>query len=743
MTSLLAAQSPFLAPVAPTPFAAPEGATAVSDCGALFAAYDPSRGVVVVYDSVTEQPIREIPAGSSVGHLSFSPGGTTLVTWRRPAPRGEASGAGARPGETQDEALKRVAEESRKRQQATREGGGDWRAGKKCDDTAEVSSVAAAAGSIAAASLDDAADESEEPAGEEGDGAADVTGDDPKKTLVAWSVADGTPLLSLSLRVLDRSRWPVLQFSGDDAWAAHPVTNGALIYRWRDAGSTGPRPRLDRRLPVPSLDSIGLAPRGGSAQDPPPLAAFVPGKRGNPGRCAVYAGTSLLPAGARAPPAGSPRPPPPQPLAARALPGAQEAAFRWEPRGSACLIVTEAAVDRTNQSYYGQTGLALWSGGDSIDLVPQAKEGPVHAARWAPEDPAADEDVGSADPSGTNKDTKDEGKDGAAPRRRRPRPPCFVVVAGFMPARAVVHGADGAPVYDVGGLAANEAHWSPSGRFLALCGFGNLPGDVVFLDRTADGKMRRMGEVRCPSVSFEWSPCGRAALVATTAPRLRVDNGWRLLKYTGEQLAHTAVDVLLGVRFLGMGRGARAGGDATGRACVCAACGAGPVALCEDRPMTPKALRKAITGASSGGEGKSGNAGAGAAAAPKLAGAFVPPHLRRAQAGGGSVPGASAAHGRTPAQAQAGGARRLAFGNDGELGGGGRVKAGGAGGAPRTMQGADGGNPFAAIAARKAQAVPGIVGLAVEEPLTAAAKKNAKKKAAAARKRAEAAGGGE
>jgi len=167
------------------------------------------------------------------------------------------------------------------------------------------------------------------------------------------------------------------------------------------------------------------------------------------------------------------------------------------------------------------------------------------------------------------------------------------------------------------------------------------------------------------------------------------------------------------------------------------------VALCEDRPMTPKALRKAITGASSGGEGKSGNAGAGAAAAPKLAGAFVPPHLRRAQAGGGSVPGASAAHGRTPAQAQAGGARRLAFGNDGELGGGGRVKAGGAGGAPRTMQGADGGNPFAAIAARKAQAVPGIVGLAVEEPLTAAAKKNAKKKAAAARKRAEAAGGGE
>ena len=34
------------------------------------------------------------------------------------------------------------------------------------------------------------------------------------------------------------------------------------------------------------------------------------------------------------------------------------------------------------------------------------------------------------------------------------------------------------------------------GRFLALAGFGNLPGDVVFFDRKSDGRCKQMGAVR-------------------------------------------------------------------------------------------------------------------------------------------------------------------------------------------------------------------------------------------------------
>lgn len=34
------------------------------------------------------------------------------------------------------------------------------------------------------------------------------------------------------------------------------------------------------------------------------------------------------------------------------------------------------------------------------------------------------------------------------------------------------------------------------GRFLALAGFGNLPGDIVFFDRKPDGRCKQMGAVR-------------------------------------------------------------------------------------------------------------------------------------------------------------------------------------------------------------------------------------------------------
>ena len=121
------------------------------------------------------------------------------------------------------------------------------------------------------------------------------------------------------------------------------------------------------------------------------------------------------------------------------------------------------------------------------------------------------------------------------------------------------------------------------GRFLAIAGFGNLPGDVALYDRKPDGKFKPMGSARCgplvcaahmhwrscdhpcspptsklcdePSVrsatvdacgvalsrprargrvengvTLEWAPDGRHFLTATIAPRLRVDNGFHLYR---------------------------------------------------------------------------------------------------------------------------------------------------------------------------------------------------------------------
>ena len=39
------------------------------------------------------------------------------------------------------------------------------------------------------------------------------------------------------------------------------------------------------------------------------------------------------------------------------------------------------------------------------------------------------------------------------------------------------------------------------GRFLAIAGFGNLPGDVALYDRKADGKFKPMGSARCVALA--------------------------------------------------------------------------------------------------------------------------------------------------------------------------------------------------------------------------------------------------
>lgn len=82
----------------------------------------------------------------------------------------------------------------------------------------------------------------------------------------------------------------------------------------------------------------------------------------------------------------------------------------------------------------------------------------------------------------------------------------------------------------------------------------------MFYEKKGGGACKKMNAVRCPSVSLEWSPCGRFVLTAITAPRLRVDNGFkyptlsynnhlicpfRILTYFGEEVGKQQAQVLL------------------------------------------------------------------------------------------------------------------------------------------------------------------------------------------------------
>lgn len=72
----------------------------------------------------------------------------------------------------------------------------------------------------------------------------------------------------------------------------------------------------------------------------------------------------------------------------------------------------------------------------------------------------------------------------------------FVVVAGFMPAKPVLYTAKCKALFEFTAGPFNTARWSPFGRFLALAGFGNLPGDVAFFNKMKDGKCKHMGSTR-------------------------------------------------------------------------------------------------------------------------------------------------------------------------------------------------------------------------------------------------------
>lgn len=64
---------------------------------------------------------------------------------------------------------------------------------------------------------------------------------------------------------------------------------------------------------------------------------------------------------------------------------------------------------------------------------------------------------------------------------------------------------------------------SIEGRFLALCGFQSLSGDVDFWDRVEEKLVGRAKMTH--TTSFSWSACSRYVVASSTFPRLRVDNG--------------------------------------------------------------------------------------------------------------------------------------------------------------------------------------------------------------------------
>lgn len=172
--------------------------------------------------------------------------------------------------------------------------------------------------------------------------------------------------------------------------------------------------------------------------------------------------------------------------------------YKWNKSGYYLLL--HCTTETSANSYYGDSTLHQITPNGESQLVQLSKKGPIYAIQWNP--------------------TRDE----------------FVVVYGTMPAKATLFNAKCEAVYEFGTGARNDCYFSPHGSILCLAGFGNLRGRIEMWNLNTPNRVpKEMCSVQADDTThFEWSPDGEHVLTATTAPRLRVSNGFKILKYTGE-----------------------------------------------------------------------------------------------------------------------------------------------------------------------------------------------------------------
>ncbi|XP_057477770.1 uncharacterized protein LOC130765376 [Actinidia eriantha] len=292
-----------------------------------------------------------------------------------------------------------------------------------------------------------------------------------EKNVILWKTQTGDSVYRLFQKNMMKTTWPSIQFSSDEAIACRMATNEIQFFDARDF-SKG----IINRLRIPGVTAVELSKCPGSH-----VAAYVPESKGIPASVQVFVCGKDSHS---------------QPVARRSFFRCSTVQLKWNSGSTGLLILVQSDVDKTNQSYYGESKLNyLTTDGTHEGVVPLRKEGPVHDVQWSC--------------SGSE----------------------FAVVYGFMPASATVFDKKCKPLLELGSGPYNTIRWNPKGNFLCLAGFGNLPGDMAFWDYM---EKKQLGTTKAEwSVTSEWSPDGRYFMTATTAPRLQVDNGIKIFHHNG------------------------------------------------------------------------------------------------------------------------------------------------------------------------------------------------------------------
>lgn len=193
-------------------------------------------------------------------------------------------------------------------------------------------------------------------------------------------------------------------------------------------------------------------------------------------------------------------------VAGRAVTNQDFVSFAWNRKGSHVLVSAWNEVDKTGKSYYGSRQLMLLSTAGESAMLHLGKEGPVHSTAWSP-----------------NSDM-------------------ICLTYGFMPNQVSLFNLQGEEIFSfkTNGYTSGSL-FNPFGNLLCIFGSGNVPPILTFWDvsNAPKGiKLLTKPPIDVPDMTYlEFAPDGVHVLTATTSPRLRVNNVFRVMHFGGRVLA--------------------------------------------------------------------------------------------------------------------------------------------------------------------------------------------------------------
>ncbi|XP_069687776.1 eukaryotic translation initiation factor 2A [Periplaneta americana] len=263
------------------------------------------------------------------------------------------------------------------------------------------------------------------------------------------------------------------QWTSDEKLCARNVNNEVLFYEVPNFDTVA------HKIHIQKVADFSMSP----GSSPYHVLCYVPGKSGQPsfGRLFQYPKFEST-----------------NSLANKSFFQADKVDMFWNKRGSGVLLMTSTEVDKSGSSYYGKQALHFISTKGETAMVLLSKEGPIYSVEWSPKSSE------------------------------------FCVVYGFMPSKATLFNLKCEPVFEFGTGPRNCIHYNPHGNILILGGFGNLRGNVELWDTSARKLIAKMEAA--DTTLLHWSPDGEHFLTATTAPRLRMGNGFKIWHYSGTLL---------------------------------------------------------------------------------------------------------------------------------------------------------------------------------------------------------------